>query len=169
MDRLWAPWRMNYLKQELKHVRRAGGCVFCRMIKEKDDKKNLVIVRGEHCFIVLNLYPYNNGHLLVVPNRHVGDLKHLKFVEKKEFFEMVEYGRDLLSDVLEPEGFNIGMNLGRAAGAGIPRHMHMHVVPRWLGDVNFMPITAETKVISESLQQLRKQLSDAHKTRIRRI
>ncbi len=169
MDRLWAPWRIKYLKEELKQVKHFGGCVFCHIIKEKKDKDHLVVVRGEHCFIVLNLYPYNNGHVMVIPNRHVGDLKHMKIAEKTEFFEMLEYGKDLLTDVLHPEGFNIGMNLGRAAGAGIPRHMHMHIVPRWLGDINFMPAVGNTKVISQSLKELHKQLSDAHKTRVRGI
>ncbi|PIW58631.1 MAG: HIT family hydrolase, partial [Candidatus Omnitrophica bacterium CG12_big_fil_rev_8_21_14_0_65_50_5] len=127
------------------------------------------VVRGEYCFIVMNLYPYNNGHLLVIPNRHVNDLKNLKLAEKREFFDMLEYAKDLLTDILSPEGFNIGMNLGRAAGAGIPRHLHMHIVPRWLGDMNFMLSVADTKVMSQSLKELHKQLSDAHTTRLRRI
>lgn len=170
MDRLWAPWRMKYLKEELKQVKHTfGGCIFCRIIKDKKDKDNLVVVRGEHCFIVMNLYPYNNGHLLVIPNRHVNDLKSLKIAEKREFFDMLEYAQDLLKDALNPEGFNIGMNLGRAAGAGIPKHLHMHIVPRWLGDMNFMPTVADTKVMSQSLKELHKQLSDAHTTRLRRI
>lgn len=160
---------MTYLKEEIKHAKHFGGCVFCRIIKEKNDAENLVVARGEHCFIVLNLYPYNNGHVLIIPNRHVDDLKKLRYAEKKEFLEMIEYAKSLLEDVLNPEGFNIGMNLGRAAGAGIPKHMHMHMVPRWLGDMNFMPTVANTKVISQSLKELHKQLSDAHKTRVRGI
>jgi len=161
---------MKYLKEELKQVKHTfGGCIFCRIIKEKKDKDNLVVVRGEYCFIVMNLYPYNNGHLLVIPNRHVNDLKNLKLAEKREFFDMLEYAKELLTDVLSPEGFNIGLNLGRAAGAGIPRHLHMHIVPRWLGDMNFMLSVADTKVMSQSLKELHKQLSDAHTTRLRRI
>jgi len=96
-------------------------------------------------------------------------LKNLKLAEKREFFDMLEYAKDLLTDILSPEGFNIGMNLGRAAGAGIPRHLHMHIVPRWLGDMNFMLSVADTKVMSQSLKELHKQLSDAHTTRLRRI
>jgi ATP adenylyltransferase len=159
MDKLWAPWRVTYITQI---IGRTKGCVFCRIKREKNDRKNLVVARTEHCFVVLNLYPYNNGHMLVLPKRHIKDLSQLSRDERDDFFDLLDHTKTLLDKTLNPQGYNIGLNLGRAAGAGFPGHLHFHVVPRWKGDVNFMPVTANTKVISQSLRVLYKKLSDAH-------
>jgi ATP adenylyltransferase len=128
------------------------------MIKEKKDVSNFIFFRKKTCFSVLNIYPYNNGHSLVVPNRHVDDLSKLKVEERNELFDLIDETKALLDKVLSPQGYNIGMNLGKVSGAGFPDHLHVHIVPRWKGDVNFMPIIAETKVISQSLKELYKQL-----------
>lgn len=163
MDKLWAPWRETYLTNDLK---KRKGPVFSRILKDKkNDKTNYVFIRNEHAFSVLNIYPYNNGHVLVIPNREVKDLELLTKEERSGLFELLLETKILLQDVLKPDGFNIGINLGAAAGAGIPEHIHFHIVPRWRGDMNFMPVTANVKVISQSLKTLYKKLSDAYKTR----
>ncbi|MCA9400294.1 MAG: HIT domain-containing protein [Candidatus Omnitrophica bacterium] len=162
MQKLWAPWREKYVTKDIRHNK---GCVFCRIHKEKKDKENFVIVRKEYCFVVLNIYPYNNGHTLILPYRHVNDISKLKKAEKLELYDLIDETRTLLDDVLQPGGYNIGCNLGRIAGAGYPGHLHFHIVPRWSGDVNFMPVVGQTKVISQSLQILYKQLIHAYKNR----
>ncbi len=128
-----------------------SGCFLCRKSKEADDASNLILYRGESNFIILNVYPYNTGHLMVAPYRHVGDPSLLSDAEAREHLEMVKLGLKLLTETMSPEGFNIGMNLGKAAGAGLADHIHTHIVPRWQGDTNFMPIIADTKVLPESL------------------
>ena len=163
MQRLWAPWRAQYLSEMSK--REKGGCLFCRMAKSDSDAKNYVVLRRKHCFVVLNIYPYNNGHLLIVPYRHVSDLNKMRQDERLEFFDLLMYTKQLLEEVLHPEGFNIGMNIGHAAGAGVPKHLHMHIVPRWEGDVNFMPTVANIKVISQSLDELYRKLIEADKNK----
>lgn len=160
MDKLWAPWRVKYVT---KLIDKQKGCVFCRMIKQKNDKKNLIFARGKLSFAVLNLFPYSNGHVLILPYRHVGDLSKLTREEMTDMFDMLNHAKKLLDKVMKPAGYNVGMNLGRVAGAGFPGHVHIHIVPRWKGDVNFMPILAETKVISQSLQALHARLSKEHK------
>lgn len=162
MDKLWAPWRVKYVTQILKKTK---GCIFCDILKRKQDHKSYVFIRSQHSYSVLNLYPYNNGHVLIVPNRHVADLNKLKKEEKEDLLDVLETTQALLDDVLTPGGYNIGMNLGKVAGAGFPAHLHIHVVPRWLGDVNFMPVIAHTKVVSQSLDTLYKKLRDAYKKR----
>lgn len=162
MDKLWAPWRVKYIT---KIVKEPKGCVFCRMLKEKNDKKNLIVIRRNNTYAVLNLFPYNNGHLLVLPNRHVNDLRKLTKPEREELLDLVEEVQTLLDKTLKPGGYNVGLNLGKVAGAGFPGHLHFHVVPRWKGDVNFMPVTAQTKVISQSLAALYQILIDANKKR----
>lgn len=162
MDKLWAPWRASYITRILKEEK---GCVFCRIVKEKKDKTNRILLRGKYAFSVMNIYPYNNGHMLIVTNRHVDDLNKLKREERAEMFDLLEETRELLETVLHPHGYNIGINLGRAAGAGFPGHLHIHVVPRWKGDVNFMAVTAETKVISQSLNVLYNEMCHAYKKR----
>jgi len=164
MDRLWAPWRETYIT---KIIDNGKTCVFCRILKARSDKRHLVFIRQSHCYAVLNLYPYSNGHCLVVPNRHVGDISHLSQEEYAQLMELVKEAKDLLQTVLDPHGFNVGINLGRVAGAGIPGHVHVHVVPRWRGDHNFMPVTAATKVISQSLSVIYKKLDNAYKKRHR--
>ncbi|MCB9757292.1 MAG: HIT domain-containing protein [Candidatus Omnitrophica bacterium] len=159
MDKLWAPWRVKYVTEL---IGKTKGCVFCRMIKEKNDKKNLIFVRSELSFGVLNLFPYNNGHVLILPNRHVNDLSKLSEQEIMDLFCLLNYVKGLLQKTLKPAGYNVGINLGRAAGAGFPGHLHVHVVPRWKGDVNFMPVVAQTKVISQSLKVLHEKLAQQH-------
>ena len=168
MDKLWAPWRHTYIKSGPRKVR-GKGSIFSKMIKEKKDKSNFIVIRREHAFMVLNIFPYNNGHVLVVPNRQVSDLSELSAEEKLCFYDLLEETKDLLQETLNPHGFNIGMNLGKISGAGIPGHLHLHIVPRWRGDANFMPVVAQTKVISQSLNELYKVLTHAHKRRLRKI
>ena len=162
MDRLWAPWRVKYITKILKKQR---GCVFCKIVKQKKDAQNYVFIRTKHCFSVLNIYPYNNGHCLVLPNRHVDSLKKMTREEKTDMFQLLEKTTDLLDEVLKPEGYNVGINFGRVAGAGFPDHVHIHIVPRWRGDVNFMPVTANTRVVSQSLGSIYKKLNHANKKR----
>ncbi len=160
MDKLWAPWRVKYVT---KLIATTKGCVFCRMLKEKNDKKNLIVLRSPLSFTVLNLYPYNNGHILILPQRHVDDLSKLSTQETADLFCLLNYSKGLVDKTMKPAGYNVGMNLGRAAGAGFPGHLHIHVVPRWKYDVNFMPVLAETKVISQSLKTLHERLTRQHK------
>lgn len=162
MDKLWAPWRIKYVTEVDK---KSKGCIFCGINKDKKDKKNFIFIRSKYSYSVLNIFPYNNGHVLIVPNRHVDDLSKLKREERDDIFDLLDETKSLLEEVLNPNGYNIGINLGRAAGAGVPGHVHIHIVPRWVGDMNFMPVVGSTKVISESLQALYKKLIDAHKKR----
>ena len=162
MDKLWAPWRLPYIKLIKKRPR---GCIFCRICKEKKDRQNYVVLRSRYSYTVLNIYPYNNGHLLVVPNRHVKDLEKLTKDEREDLMDLLQQTQKLLDRALKPGGYNIGLNLGRVAGAGFPGHLHIHIVPRWGGDVNFMPVTGDTRIISQSLQMLFERLHDALKTR----
>ena len=165
MDKLWAPWRLSYVT---KIKDKAKSSTFTRILREKKDKKNYIFLRSKHSFAVLNIYPYSNGHVLIVPNRKVVDLSDLRREERENLMDVLEEVKDLLQEVLKPAGFNVGINLGRFAGAGIPEHLHVHLVPRWRGDVNFMPVTANTKVISQSLNDLYTKLTDAYKKRNRR-
>jgi ATP adenylyltransferase len=164
MQRLWAPWRETYITTL---TTRQNACVFCRILAFNKDKQHLIFIRKPHAYAVLNLYPYSNGHCLIVPNRHVGDISKLRQEEYIELMELLRETKGLLQAVLKPHGFNIGMNLGRIAGAGIPKHVHVHIVPRWKGDHNFMPVTAATKVISQSLSVIYKKLDDAYTQRHR--
>ena len=159
MKQLWAPWRMEYISQEESETSRS--CIFCSRITQNRDKKNLIVFRGELAFIIMNRFPYNNGHLMVVPYRHTGDLLQLKKDEKAELFQLLQRSMKALEAVMKPQGYNIGMNLGRVAGAGVEDHLHFHVVPRWNGDTNFMPILSDTKVISEALEKSYQKLQAA--------
>ena len=158
MDKLWAPWRLDYVKTV--HKKKQKGCLFCNILKEKKDKKNYIFLKTKHSFSVLNIYPYNNGHTLIVPMRHVNDLGKLKKEEREDLMDLLETTKVLADKVLNPDGYNIGINLGRAAGAGVPNHVHVHLVPRWKGDMNFMPATAKTKVMPQSLDRLYGNLID---------
>ena len=159
MDLLWAPWRIEYiLKQKDK------GCIFCSKPAENKDKKNLILHRGEYCFIIMNYYPYNNGHLMVVPYRHLAELQDLSELENKEMIELLTLSNKVIKQKMSPHGFNIGMNIGTVAGAGVKDHLHFHIVPRWNGDMNFMPIASHTKVISEALEQTWEKLKEGFKT-----
>jgi len=146
---MWAPWRKTYLRS---NSAKRSGCLFCSLLRDKKDKQNLVLFREAHHAVILNRYPYNNGHLMIVPNRHIACLSQMHDAEKSEFFIVMEKVRTALVKAMKPQGFNIGMNISDVAGAGIPDHLHWHIVPRWKGDVNFMPVLAGTKVISESLE-----------------
>ena len=156
MRRLWAPWRIGYLTQARKPS--SGDCLFCRIRKSRADSKNQVLVRGEHGFSLLNRFPYNNGHLMVAPYRHISGLDLLTETEWLDLFRLINDSTARLDSVVAPHGYNIGVNIGRTAGAGIPDHVHCHIVPRWVGDSNFMPVIAGVKVVSQSLAEAHRQL-----------
>ncbi|OGO05643.1 MAG: HIT family hydrolase, partial [Chloroflexi bacterium RBG_13_56_8] len=147
MKRLWSPWRLRYITGD-----KPGICVFCATAGEDDDENNLILCRGKHCFVIMNRYPYNNGHLMVAPYAHVNTLTSLSSQAQDEMMRLVNLCLEVLAEAMQAEGFNIGMNIGTCAGAGIKDHIHMHVVPRWSGDTNFMPVLAETHVIVEALE-----------------
>ena len=147
MDRLWAPWRMQYIQG----IDKDDGCIFCTKPQESDDRKNLILYRGERCFVLMNLFPYNNGHLMIVPYVHTSDILMLDPQSSSEMWELLCLSKKVLSLAIKPDAFNVGMNIGRVAGAGIDQHIHLHIVPRWNGDTNFMPVIGETKVISQGL------------------
>lgn len=160
MERLWAPWRLQYIQSTVKQPS-DQSCVFCAMLAERDDEKNLIVYRGQRAFVVMNLFPYNNGHVMVVPLRHTGEFESLDSADHAELAELLTLTKRALTECYSPQGFNIGMNLGRAAGAGITDHLHYHILPRWNGDANFMSAVAETKVMSESLTEGWRRLRDA--------
>ena len=149
MDRFWTPWRLPYILSDKK----PQSCVFCDKLAQgpEHDQENYILLRLRHTFAILNLYPYNNGHTLVVPYQHVGHLAELSPEVQAELMHQVAYFTELTSQAMSPEGFNIGMNIGKAAGAGIDDHLHIHIVPRWQGDTNFMPVIADMRVIPEWL------------------
>jgi ATP adenylyltransferase len=155
MEQIWAPWRIEYILQAKK-----GSCFLCQKPKEDDDVSNLILCRGENNFIILNTFPYNLGHLMVAPYRHIAHLDELTEAESKEHFDMIKRSLRLLTEVIKPAGFNIGMNLGKVAGAGLEAHLHTHIVPRWQGDTNFMPIVSNTKVLPEALSATYKKLKN---------
>ncbi len=134
------------------------GCLFCKRLKEKDSVKNLIVYRGKKALVILNKFPYNAGHTMIVPTRHVGQIEKLKADEAAEFFELLQKTVAIIKKVLKPTSMNLGMNLGKASGAGVPGHLHMHIVPRWTGDTNFMPIIGKTKVVSLPLDPIYKKL-----------
>ena len=150
---LWAPWRMAYLEGA-----RGEGCLFCEKPREADDRKSLILYRGPLTYVVMNLFPYANGHLMIVPYRHCADLGQLSPEESLEIMQAARRCTQVLRRAFRAEGFNIGFNIGRVAGAGIADHIHLHIVPRWQGDVNYMPILGVTKVICECLADTYKKL-----------
>ncbi len=147
MDQLWAPWRMELINRG----EQPKGCIFCDLPRSPRDRENLILGRTARTFAILNRFPYNNGHLMVVPRSHVADLPDLPAEENQELSEMLRVALRLVGRAYGADGFNIGMNLGRPAGAGIAEHLHWHVVPRWNGDTNFMPVLGDTKVMIEHL------------------
>jgi ATP adenylyltransferase len=157
MMRLFSPWRSVYI-QSFQGGKKSKGCLFCRIAKEHDDKKNFIVWRGKECFVVMNRYPYNNGHVMVVPYRHTSSMGKLTDKTNLEVMKTVARCMQALHKNGKPEGFNFGANVGRAAGAGIDKHIHFHLVPRWNGDTNFMPVVAETKMISEDIRKTWKLL-----------
>ena len=164
MERLWTPWRMRYVREASQEP---TGCLFCELPKQDParDAPNLLLERAERAFSLLNLYPYNTAHAMVAPYRHTGDLAGLPPEDGADLLALVQRTVGAIGAEYRPDGFNIGMNLGRVSGAGIPDHLHVHVVPRWNGDTNFMPLTADTKVLPETLDRTYERVKQALQTR----
>ena len=146
MEHLWSPWRLAYVTGE----HRDAGCVFCTAQSDRT-ADSLIVFRGTTCFVILNLFPYNNGHLMVIPNRHIASLGAATTDERHELIDLTRVAEAALSEIYQPQGINMGINLGKPAGAGILDHVHMHVVPRWNGDTNFMTVVGRTRVLPEEL------------------
>ena len=156
MKRIYAPWRYKYVSDP-----NSEGCIFCKAVKSENDRENGVLFRGEFSFVLMNKYPYNNGHLMVVPFQHTDTFETLRSEERLEMMDLLQNAQEALQNSCSPHGFNIGMNLGRVAGAGIDEHLHFHIVPRWNGDTNFMPTLAGTRVIPQSLEAAWELLTEA--------
>ena len=148
MEQIWAPWRIKYIQME-----KTEGCILCDKPRESNDTSNYILYRGNRNFIIMNSYPYNPGHLLIAPYSHVASLEELTDEERNEHFAIVSRSVGLLREVFNPGGFNIGINMGRVAGAGIEDHFHTHIVPRWQGDTNFMPVISDVRVVPEALAE----------------
>jgi ATP adenylyltransferase len=165
-DRLWTPWRMAYIRRAADDGE-SGGCIFCDLPTERDDEKNHVLARGARTFVILNAFPYNPGHLMVAPYRHIGDFVDLTDEELAETTAFARIAVRALREDSDAHGFNLGMNLGQIAGAGIADHLHLHLVPRWGGDTNFMPVVGQTKVLpellSETWRRLRPRFAEAER------
>jgi ATP adenylyltransferase len=159
MKRIWSPWRVQYIR-----VQNPTGCIFCDKPKEDKDPQNLILYRGKCNFVIMNAFPYNPGHLMVVPYRHIGKLEDMTAEERNDHYETVSRAVGVLRETCKSDNFNVGMNLGRVAGAGIANHIHTHIVPRWNGDNNFMPVIGETRVISESMEDIYKRLKNRFST-----
>lgn len=151
MERIWAPWRKAYIRPSKK---KSAKCLFCGLLAENKDKRNYILKRSPFSFAILNLYPYNTGHTLIIPKRHVDSVHALSAEEKLDWLDLYEKTRLAIQKALKPHGFNVGINMGKVGGAGVPHHLHLHIVPRWVGDANFMPVIGGTKVISESLNSI---------------
>ncbi|MCF7811030.1 HIT domain-containing protein [bacterium] len=165
-DRIWAPWRLEYIHND---ICKPNGCFLCEAAASDNDREKLLLHRDEHVFVIMNLYPYNNGHLLVAPYRHVGEIENLTTDEMLALGEVTRKAVRWMDKAYKPHGYNIGLNLGRVAGAGLPGHLHWHIVPRWDGDCNFMPVLGHVKVISEGLlagyDRIRQVIEDDLKSR----
>jgi ATP adenylyltransferase len=155
VKQIWAPWRLEYIKS----ADEDSGCVFCRAA-EGDDEEGLVVHRESHAIALLNKYPYSSGHFMVAPTRHVGEYGDLDEEEVLELHRLASAGMGALAEIYGPQGYNVGWNLGRIAGAGVVDHVHLHVVPRWAGDTNFMPVLADIKVLPEHLLETRRKVAD---------
>jgi len=162
MEKLWAPWRMEYITGE----KQSEGCIFCQKYTQKKDRENLILHRGQSCFVIMNFYPYNNGHLMVVPYLHTSKFSDLSDEISLEIMQVIRKSMDILTETMKCQGFNVGLNLGRCAGAGIDQHIHFHIVPRWNGDTNFMPVVGHTKVISEALFETWDTLKECFRDKI---
>ncbi len=156
MDYLWTPWRYAYVTQADK----TPGCVFCEKLKMKDDREALIVHRGEHCYIVLNAYPYTSGHVMIVPYAHLDELQKLPAAAAAEMMALAQKVEGALRAVYHPEGINVGMNIGKAAGAGVAGHVHLHVLPRWTADSNFMAAVGETHILPEALETTYERLRE---------
>ena len=153
MDRIFAPWRIRYILAP-----KPKDCIFCQAPREKDDRKNLVLFRGKTCYIIMNRNPYNPGHVMVCPYRHVASTEDLTDEELLEAMKLVNLSIEVIREAMSPDGFNIGVNIGKVAGAGIAAHLHIHIVPRWNGDTSFMPILADVQIIPEALEETYEKL-----------
>jgi ATP adenylyltransferase len=158
-QRIWAPWRMAYVKDESKDSEEE--CIFCAALEAGDDEGQLIVHRGERCFVILNKFPYTNGHLMVAPYEHLARLQDLDPETVTELMTLSQRAMAILEDRYSPHGYNVGFNQGRVAGAGVEHHIHGHVVPRWGGDTNFMPVLADTRVMPQSLEQSYEALNGA--------
>lgn len=147
MDYLWTPWRYAFVS----NTEKSSGCVFCDLPKLGDDAKSGIVYRGEHCFVILNLYPYTSGHVMIVPYAHLDELQKLPTLAAYEMIELSKKMESTLRGLYKPDGINLGMNIGKAAGAGIAGHIHMHVLPRWIADANFISVVGETRILPEAL------------------
>jgi ATP adenylyltransferase len=152
VERIWSPWRMAYI-QAAKEQGEGASCIFCDLPAEGDDVRTMILVRGELAFVIVNSFPYNPGHLMVAPFRHVGAFTSLDAAELADVDALMARSIRALEQEMEPHGYNLGMNLGRVAGAGLPDHVHWHLVPRWNGDTNFMPVVGQTRVLPELLEE----------------
>ena len=155
MEQIWAPWRIEYIEME-----KPKGCILCDKPKENNGAQNYILYRGDKNFIMMNLYPYNTGHLMIAPYRHIANLEELNNEELREYWQIVTRSLKILRKVFNPGGFNIGINMGKAAGAGIEEHVHTHIVPRWHGDTNFMPVIGDVKIISQALAETYQKLKE---------
>jgi ATP adenylyltransferase len=156
MDYLWTPWRYAYVST----AEKAAGCVFCDAPKAGDDAKALVVHRGEHCYIILNAYPYTPGHAMIVPYAHQDELRKLPSEAAGEMMQLSQRMESALRDLYHPDGINLGMNIGKAAGAGIAGHIHMHVLPRWVADANFLSVVGETRILPETLEETWRRMTE---------
>jgi ATP adenylyltransferase len=159
MDYLWTPWRYAYVST----AEKASGCVFCNAVKAGDDEKNLIVYRGKYCFVILNAYPYTPGHVMIVPYAHLNELQKLPPEAATEMMALSQRIESVLRELYQPDGINLGMNIGKAAGAGIAGHIHMHVLPRWVADANFVSVVGETRVLPELLAETWKRMTAAMK------
>lgn len=164
MKRLFSPWRSKYIASFSEESGR-DSCLFCKAANERNDKKNLIVARKKYCFVMMNLFPYNSGHLMVIPYKHTAQIDSLSPQAHAEIMKTVSEMMRALISTLKAQGFNFGANLGRSAGAGIEQHVHFHVVPRWSGDTNFMPVLGEAKVISEAVEETYRRLRQSIKER----
>ncbi len=153
MEHIWAPWRIEYIQME-----KPQGCIFCDKSSQNDDALNYILYRGDKNFVIMNSYPYNPGHLMIAPYQHTANLEELADEELHEHIKIISRSIELLKKAFNPDGFNIGMNIGRIAGAGIADHFHTHIVPRWSGDTNFMPVVADTKVVNQAIGETYQKL-----------
>lgn len=161
MERMWSPWRSKYIdsfKKPAKKKKRKTDSIFATALAARDDDKQFILWRGRHCFVIMNRYPYNSGHLMIVPYRQTGRFEDLTPEEFLEIMATSQRAKKALDEVMNPQGYNFGANIGRAAGAGVDNHIHFHIVPRWNGDTNFMPVLTNTKVISEDMRLTLKKL-----------
>lgn len=157
MDYIWTPWRMKYILEHQDY----DGCIFCLAAAEKDGEENLVFHRGDHCFMILNRYPYTSGHVMCVPYVHQSRLQNLTRQTRIEMIDFVSKAVEVLQSVYHPDGFNVGLNLGEMAGAGVADHLHMHIVPRWAGDTNFITVVGQARVLPETLSETYRKVKEA--------